>query len=74
MGQKEGGWVRESLTVKYTIQLETLDQAEPDVKYIFAFMWLVFLTNKLCQLNNSNLIHEFSNVLYSLLRTSSHFT
>lgn len=40
-GQKGGGWVRETVTVRHVVQLESLDPADPDDKYTFAFMWLV---------------------------------
>lgn len=53
-----GRWVKETETVRYMIQFESLDPADSDVKYIFAFMWFVPLNNKHSQLNNSNLIHE----------------
>lgn len=66
--EEKGGWVKERGTVRYSMQFESLDPADPDVKCIFAFMWLVPLTNKLCQLNNRNLIHECLQcaLLYSL--------
>lgn len=66
--EEKGGWVKERGTVRYTMQFESLDPADPHFKCIFAFMWLVPLTNKLCQLNNRNLIHECLQcaLLYSL--------
>lgn len=46
VGQHGGGWVKEPAAVRYVIQFESLNPADPGITYVFAFIWPVPLTKE----------------------------